>query len=281
MKISDIRKYYENATVSYRDCWELDTCHGLNYGYWDKQTTRLADALAQLNRVLSAMAVINSQQHVLDAGCGMGGSMYWLAENIGCNVTGITIVPEQVLHVNSQINQRRLQSQLCVLEADYHQIPFTDGSFDTVWAIESVTHSSRKQQFAKEAYRVLKKGGCLVMEDVFAGKHRMTAAERQILSVYSKGFALPELGTSDEFSTELMVAGFRQIEIADIKKHILPSAVRIYRYSVAAHLYRKLLALAGKKWGNPSTIAQTKSGLVQLKAIKTGLLKHCTIFAIK
>ena len=49
-----------------------------------------------MNRVLADRAGIRPGQRVLDAGCGVGGSSLWLAEQRGAAVVGITPVASQV-----------------------------------------------------------------------------------------------------------------------------------------------------------------------------------------
>ncbi|MFA5118627.1 MAG: class I SAM-dependent methyltransferase [Candidatus Omnitrophota bacterium] len=43
------------------------------------------------------------------------------------------------------------------------ELPFRDNSFDTVLSIQALEHVRRPQVLFREAYRVLKKGGCLIL----------------------------------------------------------------------------------------------------------------------
>ncbi len=40
---------------------------------------------------MAEKAGVSSGDRVLDAGCGVGGSVIWLAKNYGCKATGITL----------------------------------------------------------------------------------------------------------------------------------------------------------------------------------------------
>jgi tocopherol O-methyltransferase len=70
----------------------------MHYGFWDKETSNHAEALINMNRALATRAEVRPGDHVLDAGCGIGGSAIWLARDFGVRVVGITLVPSEVEH---------------------------------------------------------------------------------------------------------------------------------------------------------------------------------------
>src|SRR5882672_7377994 len=92
----EIIEYYDHSYDDYQIVWHVNSRMSMHYGYWDESTTWLRQALTNMNRKLAAMANIQSHHHVLDAGCGVGGSSIFLAKEIGCEVTGITLSSEQV-----------------------------------------------------------------------------------------------------------------------------------------------------------------------------------------
>ena len=98
---------------------------------------------------------ISRESLVLDAGCGVGGTSFFLAKNIGCTVHGISITPsqvEQAKHFKKQLDQNNLTSFSCL---DYCHTDFPDATFDVVFAVESAMYSTPKDAFLKEAFRIL------------------------------------------------------------------------------------------------------------------------------
>ncbi|MGB0390509.1 MAG: SAM-dependent methyltransferase [Salibacteraceae bacterium] len=86
-----IIEYYDKSKVAYQDIWHLDTAMALHYGFWEKGVTNLKQALIKENEVVVTLAKITPKDKVLDAGCGVGGSSFYLAQNIGCSVHGISL----------------------------------------------------------------------------------------------------------------------------------------------------------------------------------------------
>ncbi|MEK7118311.1 MAG: class I SAM-dependent methyltransferase [Patescibacteria group bacterium] len=85
-----IEDYYDYTLNFYKLFWHGDT-RAVHYGIWDEQTKNLRDALFDMNKFLAEKANIRRGEKVLDAGCGVGGSAFWLVENLGAQVVGITI----------------------------------------------------------------------------------------------------------------------------------------------------------------------------------------------
>src|SRR5215813_7999992 len=92
----NIVDYYAATENAYKDSWDLDNSLAIHYGYWDEKVKNFPASLLRMNEIMMEAVKIKHPDNVLDAGCGIGGSSIFLAENIGCNVTGISLSERQV-----------------------------------------------------------------------------------------------------------------------------------------------------------------------------------------
>ena len=120
-----------------------------------------------MNEVMMEAANIKSTDKVLDAGCGIGGSSIFLAEKIGCNVTGISLSEKQINKAKELAIKKKVEDKVDFKVMNYCATDFPDESFDIVWGCESICYADDKEQFIKEACRLLKPGGRLVVADGF------------------------------------------------------------------------------------------------------------------
>lgn len=112
----------------------------MHYGIWEDGITSLEEALHNTVNKVGQLLHLNSNDQVLDAGCGTGGACRYIVDHFGVNdVTGITISPLQV-------KQARYESvdydKVKILEMDYANTNFDDNQFDKIYSIESVCHAS-------------------------------------------------------------------------------------------------------------------------------------------
>ena len=158
-----IAKYYDETLPYYKYLWSKEA-NALHYGFWDKETRNVQEALLNENKFLAEAADIKVTDKVLDAGCGIGGSSIWIAKNIGADVVGITLSEKQLGEAKKLAAENNLNSKvkLDFRLGDYLKIGFSDNAFDVIWAIESVCHTEDKADFLKEAYRILIPRGRLV-----------------------------------------------------------------------------------------------------------------------
>lgn len=275
----DIARYYDLSEVHYRLFWNLDKSQSLHYGYWDKSTKSFHDALLNLNQVLAAKASIVQTDVILDAGCGVGGSSLWLARNFGCRVEGISLTMKQVEKANYFAKEAGLSDNVNFTQQDFSQTHFPSASFDVVWAIESVCHAEDKSLFLKEAFRLLKKGGRLVMADFFKTKDLPEKGEKMVKR-FANSWAINDFAVWEEFEQQAYESGFQNVETEDAGRAILPSAKRLYRSyflgKPAAVLYRIFN-------GKPTSLAANNvdSAYLQYATLKKGWWKYRLVKAVK
>ncbi|SRR5258708_2638687 len=108
MKNEEIAKYYDETTPWYGYFWYLNSeSYALHIGLWDKSTKSFSEALQNTNRFMASQAKITSNSKILDAGCGIGGSSFWLAKNIGAHVTGISISKSQIKKADALLKAKK------------------------------------------------------------------------------------------------------------------------------------------------------------------------------
>ena len=240
---SRIINYYDSCEIDYRWLWDLKNSRSMHYGYWDSDVHSLGQALLRRNDFLGQRGGIDQTDRVLDAGCGVGGSSLHLARNYGCVVTGISISARQVERAKEYARAEGLADRVDFQERDFTRTGFPDGHFSVVWAVESVCHANDKSDFLREAFRVLRPGGRLILCDGFASRARYDPADEALMQRWVNGWAVERLEHNETFCEAAAEAGFSNIRYEDITPNIMPSARRLYRLATPSLLFGRLAQL--------------------------------------
>jgi tocopherol O-methyltransferase len=232
----EVKKYYEQCDRSYQH-WGEEDVYNMHYGYWEKGIKTHKDALNNMNCVLAERAKIKDGDKILDAGCGVGASSIWLAKKYNIEVIGITLSALQCKKANEFAEKAGVSNRVKFLVQDYTKTSFPDKNFDVVWAVESVCHADDKNKFLKEAKRLLRDGGRLILADGFAGKN--SKIDKILLNNWIKRWAIPNLAKPADFKEYSKKIGLKNIELKDINKNILRSSREIFkRGSLGLPIYK-------------------------------------------
>lgn len=106
---------------------------------------------------------------VLDVGCGFGGALVHVDEHwSGCRLVGVNIDLRQLRRAQSlRVTDR--STDLTLVAADACALPLGSQTYDLVLALECIFHFSSRKRFFREAARVLRPGGALVLTDFIQG----------------------------------------------------------------------------------------------------------------
>ena len=143
----------------------------VHWGYWDDPDHAVCDdedygrAAEKLTLELCQLAGIAEGERVLDVGCGFGGTIASLNERFSrLQLTGVNIDDRQLARARQQVlplHENRVEFR----QGDACDLPFPEASFDRVLAVECIFHFPSRESFFKEARRVLRPGGVLVLSD--------------------------------------------------------------------------------------------------------------------
>ena len=140
----------------------------VNLGYWARGARTAREAQEHLVLELCKRAQDLRGRRVLDVGCGLAGPATILAQDYGASVDGVNIVPIQLTWARHFVSANELTNKIRLYLASAMNLPFRDALFDVVFCLEAAHCFADKDGFLREALRVLRPGGILVLADITA-----------------------------------------------------------------------------------------------------------------
>ena len=148
----------------------------INFGYWsntviDNKRITIDDRIAsskEMYRVMGNLTKIFKQDSLLEVGCGLGYGSTFLSQHYSPKlVFGLDISAEQIARAKKYQASEIASGKLRFTIGEAESMPFTDSCFDSIVSIECAQHFSSMRDFSKEACRILKPDGKLVMTSFF------------------------------------------------------------------------------------------------------------------
>jgi SAM-dependent methyltransferase len=241
-----IVEYFSETTEdSYLEAWSGESL-GLHLGLSDDPTPitdrkELARAITRMNAFLAERAAVGHGCRVLDAGCGVGGSTLWLAQQRQARVVGITLDPKQVELARGFAEQRGVTGvEFEVM--DFAETRFPAGSFDVVWNLESLSHAADPFVYLEHVRELLRDGGRFVCTDYFRG----SAGDPADCEAMCEGWVLSNLQRLEAVAERLDALGFVEVEVVDMTPRVLGSAAAMGSFAASARFFAALAAAAGE-----------------------------------
>jgi ubiquinone/menaquinone biosynthesis C-methylase UbiE len=219
----DTETYYNSEDAIYRAVWDVEG--SVHWGVFDESIGRdFLKACANLDRIMVLRGKIDRNSRVLDLGCGNGTTAIWLAESLGCRVTGVDLSEVRIGNaVKAQAGQSpELQDRLSFQKASATELPFDDGHFTHLWSQAVIYHVHDKGAALNEAYRVLQDGGIMVFDDLLRPRRDISADAQKY--VYDRLLFDTEF-SFESYQSALKAQGFEVLETRDISEHLKTSYV--------------------------------------------------------
>jgi microcystin synthetase protein McyJ len=203
----------------------------LNLGYW-KEARTYPDACVAMVELLGTRAGLQPGDEVLDVGVGFAEQDFVLLDRFKLSrVTGIDITPVHIEKGRERVAKRGLQDHIDLRLGSATAMEFPDATFDTVLALECAFHFDTREQFLREAFRVLKPGGSIAIADMLPVPGKKTSRATAFARKYGH---VPEANLYDreEYPRRLSAAGFGDVRVESIRQDVFPGMAKYSRQRV-------------------------------------------------
>lgn len=152
--------------------------------------------------------------HLLDAGCGVGGSLFALLNETRTGL-GITLSQKQVLVAQEEATRRGL-SERCRFRQQSYDVPLGE-TFDFILSIESLAHSQELTASVANLARHLRpEGHIFLLEDMAS----LNLGEHKLAGILQQSWCLHTLYTRLQYRNALANAGLHIVKAVDLTPYV-------------------------------------------------------------
>jgi tocopherol O-methyltransferase len=213
--IDHIRRHYDRLSFLYRVFWG----EHLHHGYWESNESA-PRAQIQLMERLAERAGVPRGARVVDIGCGLGGSVLWLAQQFDCEVTGITISPVQARMGAARAKSLGLTHRTQFQVRDANEWQPEPASVDVIWIMESSEHFRDKPLFFERCATALKPGGVLAVCAWLRRDGKQREDEQHLINTIAEAMLSASLDSLSDYRRWMREAGLNVTVAEDITRHV-------------------------------------------------------------
>jgi cyclopropane-fatty-acyl-phospholipid synthase len=124
-------------------------------------------ANAQLNKMefIARQLALCGGEKVLDAGCGWGSLLFFLAERYSCRAHGVTPASQQADYLRRKASVSGFAQLVDATLGHIQDLQFPRETFDAITFVGSIVHMDDKRGVLEECYRLLKPGGRIYISE--------------------------------------------------------------------------------------------------------------------
>jgi SAM-dependent methyltransferase len=229
--------------------------------------------VTRLHDVLLAALIAPPSGHVLDAGCGLGGTMLDLAGRCSARFTGVTLSERQAAVGRAAAAKAGLAARIAIEVGSYDSPP--QGPFDLAIAIESLAHSPRPETSINAMAARLTAGGRLaIVDDMPEPRARGT----RDLAWFQSGWQVPALAGAAELKAMIARRGLAIVADRDLTDELRPRTLaRIAQLEKLNRVLRRFAPSAGLR----ELLDSYRGGLALERLYRFGLMRYRLIVAEK
>lgn len=190
-----VKTYYDQNTNLFLKFNNSKKAQNIHRSLWKNGIDNLEDALNFSNSlILKEIESLNiNSPKFADLGCGVGASLFYIYPRLQnpSPALGLTLSPVQATLAKNSADELNLHNQILFAEGDFTSVPLPNKSLDAIYSVEAVCHAIQPEKYFKEASRLLRTGGKLILVDDYV-------ASRGEVSSNTKGEETSPLRTKNE-----------------------------------------------------------------------------------
>jgi cyclopropane fatty-acyl-phospholipid synthase-like methyltransferase len=181
----------------------------LNFGLWDDATTSGDQACERLLTHVADRVGLAAAEQVLDVGFGTGAQDVFFAGLTRAAITGVNSSAIQTTLARRRVDAAALGPRIDLRRGDATRLDLPDDAFDIVLCIEAAFHFEPRDRFFREAHRVLRPGGRLVLADIVA-RTESHWSDRIFWAAFDRTFSVPRTNriSVGTYQAQLEACGF-------------------------------------------------------------------------
>jgi tocopherol O-methyltransferase len=209
---AQIGAHYDSMAALYRAFWGDHIHHGLFLAGDEPPHDAQVAMIEHCWSLVSTSSAIS----MLDAGCGHGGTLLYLARRGSLQRgLGLTLSPAQARLARTAAARGDTGPLLEFLVADADTFAYPAAAFDLVWSMESSEHFADKARYFCNAASALQSGGRLLVA-AWTG-----SMERERVRAVARDFLCPALQTATEYQAQIEAAGLRLLACQDLTARVV------------------------------------------------------------
>ena len=218
------RNYYASDGVDtfYSEVWGGEDIH---IGVYDEPGNDVASASRRtVDLIADGLGdALHRDARVIDFGSGYGGSARRIAQRFGCTVRCLNLSEIQNARNTQMTAEQGLADRVSVVTGSYQAVPEANESFDIVWSQDALLHAPDANGVVREAFRVLRPGGCFTFTDPMQNGD---GPKPELRAVYQR-CDLDEMFSPDAYRRTAAAAGFEEMGFEDWTPHMAAHYAKI------------------------------------------------------
>jgi len=277
-KALSVGRYYDLNTRRFLRHGHGGSRKAIRRAVWGPGVESRPDAIDFVNSLVAKEMEATGAQSVLDLGCGVGGSILYLAAQHPAHYLGVTVSRTQADLGSDFVREAGIRNAR-IIHADFSTSDFAQSirePVDLAFAIESLLHVGGLAQVLSGIARLIRPGGILIVCDDYisaeASRRNLTPRQPRWLGEFRTGWHANGLTTHSEFCKAALSAGLNTVLEQDFTGHLELDRPRDL-------LARTLVAVTRWLPLRPAWIRNLVGGNALQMCLKTGIIRYMyTVF---